>query len=84
MIGQVGVKPTYEILFAEKMVSAVNGWLDLLKCCCQGKSHRGNWEGLYELQDVLDILQDLGRAIIYCSLYKITPTIVLLKDHFKS
>lgn len=32
--GQVSVKPISELLIADKMVTAVRGRLDLLKCCC--------------------------------------------------
>ena len=84
MIGQVSVKPTSELLIADKMVADVRERLDLLKCCCQGNSRKEDWERLYELQDVLDILQNLGRAIIYCTLYQLLPTIVLLKQNFNS
>ena len=50
MKGQVSVKPTSELLIADR------GRLDLLKCCCQRNSHKEDWERLYELQDDLDIL----------------------------
>jgi hypothetical protein len=66
------------------MVAAVRGRLDLLKCCCQGNSHKEDWERLYELQDVLEILQNLGRAIMYCTLYQLLPTIVLLKEYYNT
>jgi hypothetical protein len=46
MKGQVSVKPTSELLIADKMVAAVRGRLGLLKCCCQGNSHKEDWEAI--------------------------------------
>ena len=45
MKAQVSVKPTSELLIADKMVAAVRERLYLLKCCCQGKSCKGDWGG---------------------------------------
>jgi hypothetical protein len=52
---------------------------DMLRVAMETHTRRG-----YELQDVLDILQNLGRAIIYCTLYQLLPTIVLLKENFNT
>ena len=66
MKGQVLVKPTSELLIADKMVAAVGE--DRFIKTLTGKVTQGRLGRLFELQDVLDILQNLGRAIIYCTL----------------
>jgi hypothetical protein len=42
---QVSIKPTSELSIADKMVAAVRGRIDELKCCCQRKSRKGNRGG---------------------------------------